>query len=375
MLSIYVKFHEEAEKDDTLNDEARAWFTKMEHGDEEALSIWKWFREISLKEFLRVYDMLHIEFDSYAGESFYNDKMAAVIEELKEKNLITVSDGAQIVNLDEYNMPPCLITKKDGSSLYATRDITAALYRKNTYNFSKCLYVTGLEQKLHFAQWFTVIGMMGYDWNKDLVHVPYGLVSLKGGKLSTRKGNIIYAEDILKESIQKIRNIISEKNPDLPDKETVAQQVGIGAIIFNDLYNQRIKDVVFDWDKILNFDGETGPYVQYTYARAASVLRKIGDIPKVIDYKLLTDEASIALLKEISRYADVVKDAAEKYEPFIISRYAIAVAQAFNKFYHDCQINVDDETLKYTRANIVYITKEILKDALSLLGISCPEQM
>ena len=179
----------------------------------------------------------------------------------------------------------------------------------------------------------------------------------------------------LKESIQKIRNIISEKNPDLPDKETVAQQVGIGAIIFNDLYNQRIKDVVFDWDKILNFDGETGPYVQYTYARAASVLRKIGDIPKVIDYKLLTDEASIALLKEISRYADVVKDAAEKYEPFIISRYAIAVAQAFNKFYHDCQINVDDETLKYTRANIVYITKEILKDALSLLGISCPEQM
>ncbi|HIT06435.1 MAG TPA: arginine--tRNA ligase [Candidatus Scybalocola faecipullorum] len=375
LMSIYVKFHEEAEKDDTLNDEARAWFTKMEHGDEEALSIWKWFREISLKEFLRVYDMLHIEFDSYAGESFYNDIMAAVIEELKEKNLITVSDGAQIVNLDEYNMPPCLITKKDGSSLYATRDITAALYRKNTYNFSKCLYVTGLEQKLHFAQWFTVIGMMGYDWNKDLVHVPYGLVSLKGGKLSTRKGNIIYAEDILKESIQKIRNIISEKNPDLPDKETVAQQVGIGAIIFNDLYNQRIKDVVFDWDKILNFDGETGPYVQYTYARAASVLRKIGDIPKVIDYKLLTDEASIALLKEISRYADVVKDAAEKYEPFIISRYAIAVAQAFNKFYHDCQINVDDETLKYTRANIVYITKEILKDALSLLGISCPEQM
>lgn len=375
LMSIYVKFHEEAEKDDSLNDEARAWFTKMEHGDEEALSIWKWFREISLKEFLRVYDMLHIEFDSYAGESFYNDKMPAVIEELKEKGLITVSDGAQIVNLDEYNMPPCLITKKDGSSLYATRDIAAALYRKKTYHFSKCLYVTGLEQKLHFAQWFTVIGMMGYDWNKDLVHVPYGLVSLKGGKLSTRKGNVIYAEDILKESIQKIRDIISEKNPELPDKEDVAQQVGIGAIIFNDLYNQRIKDVVFDWEKILNFDGETGPYVQYTYARAASVLRKIGDVPRNIDYKLLTDEASMALLKEISRYADVVKDAAEKYEPFIISRYAIAVAQAFNKFYHDCQINVEDEMLKYTRANIVYITKEILKDALSLLGISCPEQM
>lgn len=229
LMNIYVKFHDEAEKDDSLNDEARAWFTKMEQGDEEALSIWKWFREISLKEFLRVYDMLGIEFDSYAGESFYNDKMAAVIDELKEKGLITVSDGAQIVNLEAYNMPPCLITKKDGSSLYATRDISAALYRKKTYDFSKCIYVTGLEQKLHFAQWFTVISMMGYDWSKDLVHVPYGLVSLKGGKLSTRKGNVIYAEDILNESIQKIKDIINEKNPELPNKEEVAHQVGIGA--------------------------------------------------------------------------------------------------------------------------------------------------
>lgn len=375
LMRIYVKFHEEAEKDDSLNDEARAWFTKMEQGDEEALAIWKWFREISLKEFMRIYELLEMDFDSYAGESFYNDKMQAVIEELKQKDLIQLSDGAQIVELEAYNMPPCLITKKDGSSLYATRDIAAALYRKNTYDFSKCIYVTGLEQKLHFAQWFKVIELMGYDWAKDLIHVPYGLVSLKGGKLSTRKGHVIYAEEILNEAIQKTRSIIEEKNPNIPNKEEVAKQVGIGAIIFNDLYNQRIKDVIFDWEKLLNFDGETGPYVQYTYARAASVLRKIGEVPNVYDYSVLTDDASMALLKEIARYPQVVIDAADKLEPFVISRYAIALAQAFNKFYHDCQINVEDENVKYTRANIVMIVKTILKDALSLLGIKCPEQM
>ena len=375
LMRIYVKFHDEAEKDDSLNDEARAWFTKMEQGDEEALSIWKWFREISLKEFMRVYELLGIEFDSYAGESFYNDKMQPVIEELKQKGLIKVSDGAQIVELEDYNMPPCLITKKDGSTLYATRDITAALYRKNTYDFEKCIYVTGLEQKLHFAQWFKVINLMGYDWSENLMHVPYGLVSLKGGKLSTRKGHVIYAEDILQEAIQKTRSIIEEKNPNIPDKDEVAKMVGIGAVIFNDLYNQRIKDVIFDWEKLLNFDGETGPYVQYTYARAASVLRKIGDVPAIYDYGVLSDDASMALLKEIARYPQVVTDAADKLEPFVVSRYAVALAQAFNKFYHDCQINVEDENVKYTRANIVIIVKAILKDALSLLGIDCPEQM
>lgn len=375
LMRIYVKFHDEAEKDDSLNDEARAWFTKMEQGDEEALSIWKWFREISLKEFMRVYELLGMEFDSYAGESFYNDKMQSVIEELKQKGLIKVSDGAQIVELEDYNMPPCLITKKDGSTLYATRDITAALYRKNTYDFEKCIYVTGLEQKLHFAQWFKVINLMGYDWSENLMHVPYGLVSLKGGKLSTRKGHVIYAEDILHEAIQKTRSIIEEKNPNIPDKDEVAKMVGIGAVIFNDLYNQRIKDVIFDWDKLLNFDGETGPYVQYTYARAASVLRKIGEVPAIYDYTVLSDDASMALLKEIARYPQVVADAADKLEPFVVSRYAVALAQAFNKFYHDCQINVEDENVKYTRANIVIIVKAILKDALSLLGINCPEQM
>lgn len=377
LMKIYVKFHEEAEKDDSLNDEARAWFAKMEQGNEEALSIWQWFKDISLVEYKRTYKLLNMEFDSYNGESFYRDKTGAVVEELKEKNLLVESEGAYIVPLDEYNMAPCLITKKDGSSIYATRDLAAVLYRKKTYNFSKCIYVTGLEQKLHFAQFFKVIDLMGYDWADQLVHVPYGLVSLEGGKLSTRNGNVIYAEDILRESIDKIREIIEEKNPNLPDKDEVAHKVGIGAIIFNDLYNQRIKDVIFNWDKILNFDGETGPYVQYTYARAASVLRKAGidQVGEDINFSVITDDASMNLLKEISRYPEVVKDASEKMEPFIISRFAMSVAQAFNKFYHECQINVEDETIKMARLKIVVLTKTILKDALSLLGIDCPEQM
>ena len=375
LMDIYVKFHEEAEKDDSLNDEARAWFLKMEQGDEEALEIWQWFRDISLKEFMRVYNILGMEFDSFAGESFYRDKTADVIKRLTDDGLLKESQGAMIVPLDEYDMPPCIVAKKDGSSIYATRDLAAILYRKATYNFDRCLYVTGLEQKLHFAQVFKVIELMGNDYAKNLVHIPYGLVSLKSGKISSRKGNVIFAEDLLRESINKTTSIIEEKNPDIPDKEEVAKQVGIGAIIFNDLYNQRIKDVIFDWNKLLNFDGETGPYVQYTYARASSVLRKIGEVPDTIDYTLLTDEASIGLLKEIERYPQVIKDAAERYEPSVIARYSIDLAHAFNKFYHECQINVEDETTKYTRTNVVKIARYIIKDALSLLGIQGPEQM
>ena len=375
LMDIYVKFHEEAEKDDSLNDEARAWFLKMEQGNEEALEIWQWFRDISLKEFMRVYNILGMEFDSFAGESFYRDKTADVIKRLTDDGLLKESQGAMIVPLDEYDMPPCIVAKKDGSSIYATRDLAAILYRKATYNFDRCLYVTGLEQKLHFAQVFKVIELMGNDYAKNLVHIPYGLVSLKSGKISSRKGNVIFAEDLLRESINKTTSIIEEKNPDIPDKEEVAKQVGIGAIIFNDLYNQRIKDVIFDWNKLLNFDGETGPYVQYTYARASSVLRKIGEETDTIDYTLLTDEASIGLLKEIERYPQVIKDAAERYEPSVIARYSIDLAHAFNKFYHECQINVEDETTKYTRTNVVKIARYIIKDALSLLGIQCPEQM
>ena len=377
LMKIYVKFHEEAEKDDSLNDEARAWFVKMEQGDEEALSIWQWFKDISLVEYKRIYNLLGMEFDHYTGESFYRDKTQDVVDKLNTKNLLVESEGAHIVPLDEYNMAPCLIMKKDGSSIYATRDLAALFYRKETYNFDKCIYVTGLEQKLHFAQVFKVIELLGYDWYDQLVHVPYGLVSMEGGKLSTRSGNVIYAEEILHESIQKIYEIIEEKNPDLEDKETVARQVGIGAILFNDLYNQRIKDVVFNWDKILNFDGETGPYVQYTYARCASVLRKAGDvvIPEDIDYNVLTDEVTMNLLKDITRFPDVVKDAADKYEPFMISRFAVSVAQHFNKFYHDCQINVEDEKIKMARLKVVSVTMKVIKDALALLGIECPEQM
>lgn len=377
LMKIYVKFHQEAEKDDSLNDEARAWFVKMEQGDEEALSIWQWFKDISLVEYKRIYKLLGMEFDHYTGESFYRDKTQDVVDKLNAKHLLVESDGAHIVPLDDYNMAPCLIMKKDGSSIYATRDLAALFYRKETYHFDKCIYVTGLEQKLHFAQVFKVIELLGYDWYDQLVHVPYGLVSMEGGKLSTRNGNVIYAEEILHESIRKIYEIIEEKNPDLEDKETVARQVGIGAIIFNDLYNQRIKDVVFNWDKILNFDGETGPYVQYTYARCASVLRKAGEvtIPEEIDYSVLTDEVTMNLLKDITRFPGVVKDAAEKYEPFVISRFAVSVAQHFNKFYHDCQINVDDENIKMARLKVVSVTMRVIKDALELLGIECPEQM
>ena len=377
LMKIYVKFHQEAEKDDSLNDQAREWFVKMEQGDEEALSIWQWFKDISLIEYKRIYKLLGMDFDHFTGESFYRDKTQGVVDQLNEKNLLVESEGAHIVPLDDYNMAPCLITKKDGSSIYATRDLAALFYRKNTYNFDKCIYVTGLEQKLHFAQVFKVIELLGYDWYKDLVHVPYGLVSMEGGKLSTRNGNVIYAEEILHESINKIYEIIEEKNPDLPDKETVARQVGIGAILFNDLYNQRIKDVVFNWDKILNFDGETGPYVQYTYARCASVFRKVGDvqIPDEIDYSVLTDDVTMNLLKDITRFPGIVKDAADKFEPFMIARFAVSVAQHFNKFYHDCQINVKEENVKMARLKVVQMTMKVIKDALELLGIEYPEQM
>lgn len=378
LMKIYVKFHEEAEKDDTLNDEARAWFVKMEQGDSEALSIWEWFKDISLIEYKRIYELLDVDFDSYTGESFYRDKTGAVVDELKEKGMLEESQGAFIVDLEKYDMSPCLIMKKDGSSIYATRDLAAVFYRKNTYDFDKCIYVTGMEQKLHFAQVFKVVELMGYDWAKeDLIHVPYGLVSLEGGKLSTRSGNIIYAEDILRESVSKIKEVIEDKNPDLKDKEEVAKMVGIGAIIFNDLYNQRIKDVTFSWEKIHSFDGETGPYVQYTYARAASVLRKTGitEIDEDVDPSLLTDEASVTLLKELIRFPEVVQTAAQRLEPSVVARFVMSVAQAFNHFYHENQCNVEDENLKRARVKLVIIAKKAIKDGLALLGMKCPEQM
>ena len=377
LTRIYVKFHEEAEKDDSLNDRARAWFVKMQDGDEEAISLWKWFYDISIKEFERVYEKLGVKFDYYTGESFYNDKMDAVVEELKAKNLLVESNGAMIVDLEDAKMPPCLILRTDGGTLYATRDITAALYRKKTYDFDKCIYVTAIDQNLHFAQWFKVIEKMGYDWSKDLVHVPFGLVSLEDGKLSTRKGKVVLMEDLLNEAVKKTTGIIDEKNPDLPNKEEVAKQVGIGAVIFDDLYNGRIKDIVFSWDRMLNFDGETGPYVQYTHARACSVLKKAGYDKKVenIDYSVLTDDAAADVCKTIALFNDKIKEAANRYEPSVIARYLVDVAQSFNKFYHDNIILADDENVKNARLALVDAVRTVIKSGLAILGIDAPEQM
>ncbi|MCQ4935401.1 arginine--tRNA ligase [Anaerotignum propionicum] len=376
LMRIYVKFHDEAEKNPALDDEARLWFVKMQEGDEEALTLWRWFYDISIKEFERVYKMLGVKFDAYTGESFYNDKMAPVVEELKEKNILKESEGAMIVDLEHKNMAPCLIIRKDGGTLYATRDITAALYRKKTYNFDKCIYLTALDQNLHFAQWFEVIHLMGYDWYKDLIHVPFGLVSLDSGKLSTRHGNVILMEDLLNQAIGETKKIIEEKNPSLENKEEVAKQVGIGAVIFNDLYNGRIKDVVFSWERMLNFDGETGPYVQYTHARACSILKRAGDINlSDIHFDALSDEASLDICKLLETYPEKIKDAANKLEPSVVTRHLVAIAQAFNKFYHDNPILNSEEDVRQARLAVVVAVKTVMKEGLCILGIDAPEQM
>lgn len=374
---IYVKFHEEAEKNPALDDEARAWLVKMQEGDKEALDLWKWFCEVSMKEFNRIYDRLGIKFDSYAGESFYNDKMQAVVDEIKEKNLLTESQGAQIVDLEEYNMPPCLILRSDGGTLYPTRDISAAIYRKNTYDFEKCIYITALDQNLHFAQWFKVIDLMGYDWADKLQHVPFGLVSLGDGKLSTRKGHVVLMEDILNQSVEKTKTIIEEKNPDIANKEEIAEEVGIGAIIFDDLYNSRIKNVVFNLEKMLNFDGETGPYAQYTHARACSILKKAGveTVDSNIDYSLISDNASVNVAKVLNDFPEKLVEAADKNEPYIVTRHIIEICKSFNKFYNENNIMNSDGELKKARLAIVVAVKNAINTGLALLGIKSPEQM
>ncbi len=376
LTRLYVKFHDAAEEDDSLNDQARAWFVKMQDGDSEALALWKWFNDISLAEFNRVYKLLGIEFDYYTGESFYNDKMDAVVDELREKSLLEKSEGAMIVNLEQFNMPPCLILRSDGGTLYPTRDIAAAFYRKHTFGFHKALYITAMDQNLHFAQWFKVIERMGYDWSKDLVHIPFGLVSFETGKLSTRKGNVVLMEDLLNEAVQKTLEIINEKNPELLDKETVAKQVGYGAIIFHDLFNSRIKDVVFSWEKVLNFEGETGPYVQYAHARACAVLEKAGSVKfDNTNYAVLSDEATAAVAKLIIGFPEKIAEAAEKYEPFVLSRHLVSLAQAFNRFYHDNEVLTASEDVKNARLLVVHCVKNVLKQGLWLLGIHAPEKM
>ncbi|WP_352404829.1 arginine--tRNA ligase [Sporanaerobacter acetigenes] len=376
LLKLYVKFHEEAEKNDNLNDEARSWFKKLEDGNEEALKLWHWMREISLKEFNKVYDLLGIKFDYFTGESFYSDKMPRVIEELEEKNLLVKSEGAEIVDLESYNMPPALIKKSDGSTLYITRDIAAAIYRKENFDFYKNIYVVGSEQILHFKQWKKVIELMGYDWAEDCIHVPFGMVSLEEGTMSTRKGKVVFLEDVLKKAVEKTRDIIDERNPDLDDKEAVAKQVGIGAIVFQELFNSRIKDYIFSWDKTLSFEGETGPYVQYAHARASSLLGKSNfSIEDEVDYSLLNTEEEMNIIRLLYGFPNVIIDSAEKNEPSFVTRQIVEIAKAFNRFYHNCPILTEEEDLKTARLHLVYATKVVLKTGLSLLGIEAPEKM
>lgn len=381
LLALYTKFHEEADLDPGLEEEARAAFAKLENGSKEEYDLWHWFREESLKEFNRVYDMLGITFDSYAGESFYSDKMDRVLKWLKDDNLLEESDGANIVNLEKYGMSPALITKRDGSTLYITRDIAAALYRKETYNFYKNIYVVATQQNLHFQQWPKIVELMGCEWAKDCVHVPFGLVSLADGTMSTRAGRVVFLEDVLNRAVEQTKEIIKEKRVTTEDIDDIAKAVGIGAVVFNELSNSRIKDYVFSWDKILNFEGETGPYVQYTHARAASVIRNAGkDLEEKvknieIDAQYLKSDSAYALVKLIYSLPDVIVEAGDKYEPSILTRHIVKIAQAFNKFYHDEHILVDDENEKLAKLALVVATKHALKNGLGLLGMKAPERM
>ncbi|NLY71093.1 MAG: arginine--tRNA ligase [Clostridiales bacterium] len=382
LLEYYVKFHEEAEKDPSLEDEARETFTRLENGEEEEVRLWQWFRDESLKEFNRVYEMLGIEFDSYAGESFYSDKMKPVIDKMREKNLLIESEGAHIVDLSEYNLSPAVIMKKDGSTLYITRDIAAAIYRKDHYDFYKNIYVVASQQNLHFQQWIQILELMGYEWARDCVHVPFGLVSLEDGTMSTRHGRVVFLEDVLNKAVEQTKNIILEINVNTDNLDVTAKQVGIGAVIFNELSNNRIKDYVFSWDKVLNFDGETGPYVQYTHARAASVLRNAGDDfdyalenMEELDMNYISSDSAHELAKMIYAFPDVVLEAAEKYEPSIVTRHIVDIAQGFNRFYHNEHILVDDVAEKRAKLLLVYATKQTIKNGLHLLGMEAPERM
>ena len=371
---LYVQFHREAEEHPEYDDEARAYFKKIEQGDEECLALFHWFKELTLKDVQKIYDMLDIRFDSYAGESFYSDKMQPIVDELREKGLLVESRGAQVVDLEEYGMAPCIILKSDGSSLYATRDMAAASYRKATYDFDKCLYVVAYQQNLHFKQFFKVLELMGKDWAKDLVHVAYGMVSLEEGVMSTRKGNVVFLEDVIKKCIEKAYGILHEKNPELENKEDVAQKVGVGAVIFGALYNSKIKDIVFSYDKVLNFDGETSVYVQYTCARANSVLQKGGMVTEYEIPELSLEE--IDLVKALATFPETVQIAAEKYEPSCVARFAVDVAQKFNKFYFNCKIlAAEDEMTKDFRLALTNATLQTLKNAFGLLGIGIPDKM
>lgn len=375
LSDLYVKFHAEAEKDPSLDDEGRAWFKKIETGDEEAISIWQWFKDLTLKDANRVYDMLGVKFDSYAGEAFYMDKMGPVIEELREKKLLKESDGAYVVDLEEYGMPPCLIIKSDGATLYTTRDLAAAFYRKKTYDFTKCLYVVAYQQSLHFRQLFKVIELMGHEWAKDMEHVEFGMVSYEGQALSTRHGHVIYLEDLLNRSIEKARAIIDEKSPNLDDKDGVARKVGIGAVVFFALSAGRIKDIDFWWDRALNFEGETGPYVQYTYARCCSVLGKApANLPDA-DYSTLDDAEAQDIVRLLEQFPELVKEAAQRNEPSLITRYTVDLAQAYNKFYYEHRILDCELATSAARIAITKAVRDVIGTGLTLIGVEPTEKM
>lgn len=396
LLKLYVKFHDLAEEKPELEEEAREWFKKLEDGDKEARELWKWFKEVSLKEFNRIYAMMGIDFDSYAGESFYSDKMAGVIELLEAKELLKESEGAQIVDLGNYDMPPALIKKSDGSTLYITRDIAAAIYRKENYDFYKNIYVVGSQQNLHFQQMIKILELLNLEWANDCIHIPFGMISLEEGTMSTRKGRVVFLEDVLNKAVKKTEKIIAEKNPDLENKKQVAKDVGIGAILFQELSHSRIKDYLFSWDSTLSFEGETGPYVQYTHARANSVLNRanisdykdiftredndsLNDLNNILenelDYSLLTEDEPFKVIKLIYNMPDIIIKAMERNEPFLLTRHVIDLAQAFNKFYHEYPILVDDLDLKKTRLILVLTAKTAIKIGLNLLGIKAPNKM
>ena len=384
LLSYYTKFHVEVETHPELDDEAREIFTKLEHGEKEEVELWQWFRDESLKEFTRVYDMLGISFDSYAGESFYSDKMPRFVQELADKGLLEESQGAQIVDLEPYGLGAALVTKSDGSTLYITRDIAAAVYRKETYDFYKNIYVVASQQNLHFQQWIQIVELLGYEWARDCVHIPFGLVSLEDGTMSTREGRVVFLEDVLNKAVDKTKEIIKEKNADASeaDVDEIAKAVGIGAVIFQELSNNRIKDYTFKWDKVLNFDGETGPYVQYTHARCASVLRKTGEaiVKKAaalegVDFQYLCSESAYELAKLLYKFPAVIVDAGEKYEPSIVTRHIVDMAQGFNRFYHDEHILTDNEEEQVAKVALVIAAKDAIKNGLALLGMKAPERM
>lgn len=376
MLELYVRFHDEAEKDESLNEEGRAWFKKIEDGDAEALEIFNWFKELTLKEVSVIYDMLGVQFDSYAGESFYNDKMQPVIDELKAKNMLELSEGAYVVRLGE-DLPPCIVLKSDGATLYSTRDLAAAFYRKKTYDFDKCLYVVAYQQNLHFKQWFKVVEMMGYDWAKDLEHVAFGMVSLEDGTLSTRKGKVVFLQDVLNKAIEKTLSIIKEKSPNLENKEDVAKAVGVGAVVFDTLSSARIKDITFSFDRVLNFDGETGPYVQYTHARCASLLRRaeFDWTAAEKDYTALDNTEAFAVAKLLYAFPETVQKACEKNEPYLVTRHTIELAKAMNRFYYEHRIIDDNKAQTAARLELTACVKQVIKTGLWLIGVQAPDRM